>query len=127
MSDAADAGPGRTPERPEAPDAHATPRRSDPLGSLGPTARRAVLEQFFADAHARLRDLLSAAAAEDRETVVRLAAGLAADAEAVGLERPSTAARALARAAENSQDLGAPALALTRALAEASPPDHPSH
>ena len=122
MSDATPSGPGRPPGRRADPEGHAPPPRPDPLGSLAPAARSAVLAGFRADAHARLRGLLAAAAVEDRETVARLAVGLAVDAQAVGLEPVRMAARALARAAETRADLGAPTLALTRALEDVPHP-----
>ncbi len=122
MSDPATSGPGPPPDERPAPEAHASGPRPDPLRDLAPAARRAVIEQFLADAHARLRDLLSAAATQDRDTVARIASGLATDARAVGLSAPQQAALDLARAAATDAPLGAPVLALTRALAEAEPP-----
>lgn len=96
------------------------PADSAVLASLAPEARRAVIDRFLAEAHGAVRDAMAAAAAADADWLSRVADGLAADADALGLIELSAAAAALARAGrEGAGEVGAPLVALARAWDDA--------
>ena len=89
------------------------------LSALSPEARRLVLAAQLSAAAARLRDLLAAAAGNDRDAVVRLATSLGSDVAGLDLEEVRAAAAALAATAAGDAPLGSATLALTRSYESA--------
>ncbi len=102
---------------------------ADRLAGLTPEARRVVLQELLATTSRRVRDLLAAAATDDRESIMRLATALGSDVAGLGMDDVRTAAAELAASAGGEGPLGAPAVALARAYqaacARLQPPEPP--
>lgn len=85
------------------------------LADLSPEARQLVIEAQLSTAGRRLRDLLAAAASDDRESTGQLATAFGSDLARLDMADVCAAAANLAAAASSGDPLGAPALALARA------------